>query len=407
MVEDRRLARFRNHPRRSGDGRSAGRLRHTRFDVTLSHDKANSASDRHAPVRTIRMTEAQIQKTLDQLDHSSPPPSPARKSPRYSFRPKALIVRMRQPGATETGAYQVIGRNISSGGIGFLYGGYVHNGTRCTMQLVTPHGSWNDVAGTVIRCRYIEANVHEVAVSFDHVIDPAQYCSEAIQRRFLLVDDEPSAARLATFYFQQLHVKVDSVTNGRDALQRTTKAIYDVVLLDMEMPEMSGFEVAQALRKRGYAGMIVAMTGLTQDGDRERCLAAGCDKYLPKPCTREALAELVSSLHKEPLFSTFHEDSSMTELIRGFVVELPKRIRSIEEAIAAKSIDDLVQVFRALKSDGAGYGFAIISDAAAKIESTLLASSDLAKIESDVQELVEFCLQAQAPTDTQAAASAG
>jgi len=350
------------------------------------------------------MTEEQIQKLLDQLEHSPPPTSLERQSPRYTIPLKALIVGMRQPGASETGAYQVIGRNISSGGLAFLYGGFVHNGTRCMMQLVTPHGSWNDVGGTVIRCRYLEANVHEVAVAFDHPIDPAQYCPEAIRRRFLLVEDDPSAARLASFHFQQLHVELNSVTNGEDALQRTAEAMYDVVLLDMEMPEMSGFEVVRALRKRGYTGMIVAMTGLTQEGDRERCLAAGCDKYLPKPCTRESLSELVSSLHKEPLFSTFHDDSSMTELIRGFVVELPKRIRHMEEAIAAKNIDDLVQAFRTLKSDGAGYGFAIISDTAAKIESSLLVSSDLAKIKSDVQELVEFCLQAQAPFATQPAA---
>jgi CheY-like chemotaxis protein len=357
---------------------------------------AHSASDRHAPVRTIRMTEEQINKILERLDRLSAP-SPERRSRRYPFRPKALIVRMRQPGATQTSAYQVIGRNISGGGISFLDGGFVHNGSRCTMQLMTPHGSWSDVAGTVIRCRYVESNVHEVAVLFDHAIDPAQYCPEAIRRRFLLVEDDPSAARLASFHLEQLHVKVESVSSGKIALQRTSEDMYDVVLLDMDMPEMTGFEVAEALRKRGYGGMIVAVTGLTQEGDRERCLAAGCDRYLPKPCTRDSLSELVCSLHKEPLFSTFHDDPSMTDLIREFVAELPKRIRSVEAGIAQKDIAALVQVFRALKSDGAGYGFGIISDTAAGLESTLLATSELAKIDAAVHELVKFCLQAQAP----------
>lgn len=312
---------------------------------------------------------------------------------------------MRQPGDTATGAYQVIGRHIGSEGISFLYGGFVHNDTRCTMQLMTPHGSWNDVAGTVVQCRYVEANVHEVNVSFDHAIDPAQYCPEAIQRRFLLVDDDPSAARLASFHLEQLHVKVESVTSGKAALERTSEAIYDVVLLDMEMPEMTGFEVAQALRKRGHTGMIVAMTGLTQDEDRQRCLAAGCDKYLPKPCSREAFSELLSVLQKEPLFSKFHEDSSMRDLICDFVAELPKRIRAMEQAIAQNKIDDLVHVFRGLKSDGAGYGFGIISDSAAQLESTLLAAKELTNIDAQVQELVEFCLQAQAPMGDPAVAT--
>lgn len=79
---------------------------------------------------------------------------------------------MQQPGSSGPVVFLVPTRDISATGLSFLHGGFVHVGTRCTVQLITMHGTWNEVPAVVVRCQYVEGGVHEVAVRFDREIDP-------------------------------------------------------------------------------------------------------------------------------------------------------------------------------------------------------------------------------------------
>jgi len=69
---------------------------------------------------------------------------------------------------------------------------------------------------------------------------------------------------------------------------------YDVVLMDIRMPEMDGYEATQWLRQHGWEGPIVALTAYALASDREKCLAAGCSDYLSKPFTTEQLEEVLA-----------------------------------------------------------------------------------------------------------------
>jgi CheY-like chemotaxis protein len=71
---------------------------------------------------------------------------------------------------------------------------------------------------------------------------------------------------------------------------------FDLVLMDMQMPEMDGYEATRQLRGAGYRGIIVALTAHAMAGDRAKCVAVGCDEYISKPVTRKRLVAKIQRI---------------------------------------------------------------------------------------------------------------
>jgi CheY-like chemotaxis protein len=347
-------------------------------------------------VRTVHLSDDQITAVLDRLDSEDSGHAPDRRHQRYVYRIKALVVHMQQPGSSMTVPYGVPTRNISEGGIAFLHGGFVHVGTRCLVRLISTYGTWDDVWGAVVRSAYVTGSIHEVAVQFDRRIDPSAYCVAAVRSRVLLAEDDEATARLVMFHLQQLNAESDHAENGRVAVDKAMANVYDVILLDMDMPVMDGFEAVKELRTRGYTGTVVAATALTQPGDEQRCLEAGCDKYVTKPYTRDDLGCLLRSLRQEPLISAFYNDPGMVDMITAYVKALPTKVRALEDGLVRADLKRLETVTRTLKAEGAGYGFEVITEAAAKIESALINGATVDDIRKEVAALMKLCNQARA-----------
>jgi CheY-like chemotaxis protein len=113
--------------------------------------------------------------------------------------------------------------------------------------------------------------------------------------RVLLAEDGLDNQRLIRHVLTKVGVEVDVVADGQAAIEavRTPGRRYDVVLMDMQMPVLDGYEATARLRAEGYARPIVALTAHAMTGDREKCLAVGCDDYATKPISRGALIEVV------------------------------------------------------------------------------------------------------------------
>jgi len=357
-------------------------------------------------IRTIREDAAAIEKLIERLDAAPPEPgAKKRKHDRYQYRQRSLTAEIKQPGDPESVTYAVEPLNLSHGGIGFLFGGYVHSGSECRVRLISLHGSWQDVPGKVVACNFISGSIHEIRVRFEDSIDPQQFCSTAIQQRVLLVEDNALISRLATALLTKLGADVELAVNGEIAIEMVGKKIYDLVLMDIEMPEMDGLTATRALREKGYSGRIVAATARTQPEDRQLCLEAGCDDYIAKPHTRENLARVLESVNEEPLFTTLSGDPMMLELVDVFVSELPARIRAIEDALAKQDAAGIQSLARDLKGEGTSYGFEVLTEQASKVETSLVGGGAIEQAKQEIGELIKLCLQVRSSSVPKASAA--
>ncbi|MGB3203913.1 MAG: response regulator [Crinalium sp.] len=118
--------------------------------------------------------------------------------------------------------------------------------------------------------------------------------AESLPLKILLAEDNVVNQKVALHLLQRLGYRADVVSNGSEALEALCHVPYDVVLMDMQMPEMDGIEATRRIHQKWQPAerpRIIALTANAMQGDRELCLEAGMDDYLSKPIRRENLVE--------------------------------------------------------------------------------------------------------------------
>lgn len=119
--------------------------------------------------------------------------------------------------------------------------------------------------------------------------------------RVLLVEDGMDNQRLLALLLRNAGAEFDVASNGQEAITMALDALhrgapFDVILMDMQMPVLDGYDATRALRDADYHLPIIALTANAMGGDRQRCIAAGCDEYLSKPIVKAALIEAVQRI---------------------------------------------------------------------------------------------------------------
>jgi CheY-like chemotaxis protein/HPt (histidine-containing phosphotransfer) domain-containing protein len=210
----------------------------------------------------------------------------------------------------------------------------------------------------------------------------------------LIAEDNAINQKVAERMLEKLGFRVDTVGNGKEAVKAVEGGTYDLVLMDIQMPEMDGFEATSIIRDREKPGgrriPIVAMTAHALKGYRERCLQSGMDDYLAKPIQRDTLTRLLEKYLGTPpaakdgagpapaargvfdrkvLLQRLEGDEELLREIAGeFARDLPRLLEDVAGAAAADSADKLNIAAHALKGSAAAIEAPALRDLARRLE---------------------------------------
>jgi two-component system cell cycle response regulator len=128
--------------------------------------------------------------------------------------------------------------------------------------------------------------------------------------RILVVDDNPQNTELVQAYLESLPVQIATAVDGLDAMAQAERFNPDLILLDVMMPKMSGFEVCQKIKQNPDLRdtVIIMVTALHEVGDFERAVECGCDDFLTKPVNKLELVTRVRSLLRVRVLKRMLED---------------------------------------------------------------------------------------------------
>jgi signal transduction histidine kinase/DNA-binding response OmpR family regulator len=220
--------------------------------------------------------------------------------------------------------------------------------------------------------------------------------------RILLAEDNAINQKVALRLLERLGYEADVVGDGRQALARLDHAAYDVILMDVQMPEMDGLEASRAICARWAASerpRIIAMTAEAMQGDRDKCLAAGMDDYIVKPVTLDRLAAALAKCRPlaaatapeaaaappvenqriaagtaldRDVLDQLREDlggtAALQEVIRSFLDQTPSVLSALRDAAARADVPSIRRAAHMIKGTSSMLGARELSQQCAEIE---------------------------------------
>jgi signal transduction histidine kinase/CheY-like chemotaxis protein/HPt (histidine-containing phosphotransfer) domain-containing protein len=230
--------------------------------------------------------------------------------------------------------------------------------------------------------------------------DIAPNQNNQLHGKVLLAEDNLANQLLIEICLRNLGAVTTLAENGREAVDQARRESFDLILMDMQMPVLSGIEAVIELRESGYRGPIVALTANTTNADRQHCMDTGCNDFLSKPIDQ---LEFKRVLHKylspasspadtkSPVVSNLDSaDPQIEQRVNKFIDQLPGTLEKIQGAFQTQSLDKLKAAIHQLKGSGGGYGYPALTELAGKIEFQIL-NQNQAEITALLAALDVYC----------------
>lgn len=237
---------------------------------------------------------------------------------------------------------------------------------------------------------------------------------EKLSGRVLIAEDNPSNQMLVKILLEKMGMEVTLVADGCEAVKLVDCGAFDLILMDMQMPIMNGYEATRLLREKGIDVPIIALTANAMKGDKEKCLEAGCNGYLSKPLQKELFRKMLSkylvkteesndcddtvcdeetdvSLNDSAaMTSNISSDAELQPVIAVFMEELPQLMAQITDACQELDFELLKGLAHQLKGASGSAGFMALSKYVGNVE-VMMANEDIEKTKNAIDELGKFC----------------
>ena len=240
------------------------------------------------------------------------------------------------------------------------------------------------------------------------------WTAETFDGHVLLADDVPDMSRLMKCTLEKIGLRLDLAENGLVACEKALASQaagkpYDLILMDIRMPIMDGYEATQRLRAEGWQGPIVALTAHSMRGEREKCLEVGCDDYLSKPVDQPTLFVTLGtylerkqrqpageaahgpSMPSAELFDGLLDDDTVAELVTEYARTLLAKAEAIEAALREQDLESLAGLAHELKGTAGMYGFTSVSEQALLLKQLAAEAENVHQLQATVVELTELC----------------
>jgi len=249
-----------------------------------------------------------------------------------------------------------------------------------------------------------------------------------ISGRVLVAEDNLTNQKLLEIVLKKMDLRVEVAGDGQKAVEKATTQSFDLILMDMQMPSMNGYEATKVLRSQGLTMPIVALTAHAMKEDEKKCLAAGCDEYLSKPIDREKLCHILVQYLSSPKDNAVADDSGqdsgpaapypigkaklpieweklselcedekcMEELSRTVREDVPLYMENILKAIGENDFSNLVFYAHRAKGAATTMGAKELADKitileqAGQAKDIVTAKSFFDKIHNEIKDLLSF-----------------
>ena len=230
----------------------------------------------------------------------------------------------------------------------------------------------------VIKAEQASAEQIENDQQLQRYVPEQESRSGCYQGKVLLAEDNADNQNLVKMYLTKMGVQVSVANNGQEAVQLATEEVFNLILMDMQMPIMDGVEATKLIHGSGNEAPIVMLTANVMKDDMQQCRRVGCNGFLTKPIERNSFEAYVAdflipvdshSLEQLPIVSELvNEGPEFYNIVKAYVKQLPGDLQAAIDAFKSNDDDVLKSKVHSMKGTSGNMGFIEYSQLCAQVE---------------------------------------